>query len=98
MKRYYSHYTYIHPDIFLKNSIVETDDECRITRIFPFDREIERTEFYSGLLLFLQEGIDLSEDMYGRIKDADFISVGLDISLNDHYSIIIHKEDFISGK
>lgn len=92
MKRYYSHYTYIYPDIFLKNCIIEIDDKQRITYIFPFKKEIEKTEFYSGLLLFLPEGTVLSEDIYTGIKDADFISVDMAMPSNNSY-YIIHRED-----
>lgn len=53
MKRYYSHYAFIYPDIYLKNYIVEMGDDNRIVRAFPFEKEVERTEFYSGLLLYI---------------------------------------------
>lgn len=53
MKRYYSHYTFIYPDIYLKNHVVELDEENRLIRYFLFDKEIERTEFYSGWLVLL---------------------------------------------
>lgn len=61
MKRYYSHYTYIHPDIYLRNHIVELDDIHRISRYFPFEKEIEMTEFYSGLILFVPLSIKMDK-------------------------------------
>ncbi|WP_165042974.1 hypothetical protein [Dysgonomonas sp. ZJ709] len=53
MKRYYSHFTFIYPDIYLKNHVVELDSENRIVKCFPFEKEIEKTEFYSGWLMFV---------------------------------------------
>lgn len=92
MKRYYSHYIYIYPDIFMKNCVIEMDDKHRIIHIFQFKKEVEKTEFYSGLLLFLPEGTDLSEDMFTKIKDADFKSVDMNISSDNSY-YFIHRED-----
>lgn len=57
MKRFLSHYTFIYPDVYLKNTVVELNDRGNILKIFPFEKEIEKTEFYSGLLLFLPEDI-----------------------------------------
>lgn len=93
MKRYYSHYTYIYPDLFLKNCIVETDDEYRIISVFPFSKEIEKTEFYSGLLLFVEPLVSLTEDVYVKIEQADFKSQSLNISSTIGYKMI-HEEDF----
>ena len=47
MKRFYSHYTFIYPDTYLKNNVVELDSENKIVRYFPFCRETEKTELYS---------------------------------------------------
>lgn len=55
MKRFYSHYTYIHPDIYLKNVIVELDDQYQIATVTPFEKEIANTEFYSGWLLLIPQ-------------------------------------------
>ena len=56
MKRYYSHYTIIHPSLFLKNHVVELDEENRLIRYYPYQNEIRNTEFYSGLLIFVSLG------------------------------------------
>ncbi|NDV69552.1 hypothetical protein [Dysgonomonas sp. 25] len=56
MLRFYSHYTFIWPDIYLKNVVVELDAENKIQRIFPFEKEIENTEFHSGWLYFIPGG------------------------------------------
>lgn len=53
MKRYYSHYTYIYPDTYLKNTVVEMDDTNNIVKVFPFEKEIAKTEFRSGALFFV---------------------------------------------
>jgi hypothetical protein len=58
MRRYYSHYTFIYPNICLKNHIVELDDEGRIAGYFPFVKEIEKTEFHAGLLIFLPDNVE----------------------------------------
>lgn len=77
MKRYYSHYTFIYPDIYVKNHIVEMDDDSRIIRVFPYDKEVEKTEFYSGLLIFLPDNIPFSKEMQEDIKNSDFSKQGL---------------------
>lgn len=46
MKRYYSHYTFIYPDIYLKNHVVEMDDNERIIRFSLYERSGE-----NGVLL-----------------------------------------------
>lgn len=53
MKRYYSHYTYIYPDTYLKDTVVEMDDHNNIIKVFPFEKELERTEFKPGILFFV---------------------------------------------
>jgi len=68
MKRYYSHYTFIYPDIFLRNHIVEIDTNNKIGGYFPFEAEIEKTAFYSGLLLFLPAGISLTPQLKIQIE------------------------------
>ncbi len=78
MKRYFSHYTFIYPDIYLRNHIVEVSDDMKQISFFPFDREIERTEFYSGLLIFIPEnssdktGHIISEAKLAVITDANY--------------------------
>lgn len=59
IKRYYSHYTFIYPDIYLKNVIIELDIENKIFDIFSFEKEIEKTEFYSGWLYFVSDPKDI---------------------------------------
>ncbi|MDH6309643.1 hypothetical protein M2451_002173 [Dysgonomonas sp. PFB1-18] len=68
MKRYYSHYTFIYPDICLKNHIVELNDDDKITTYFPFEAEIEKTEFYSGLLIFLPDTVSATDSLMNSIK------------------------------
>ncbi|MDU1889402.1 MAG: hypothetical protein E6767_01825 [Dysgonomonas sp.] len=60
MRRYFSHYTLIYPSIYLKNHVVEVDADFHIIRIFPFSEEIEKTEFYSGLLVFVPQGCNIA--------------------------------------
>lgn len=66
MKRFLSHYTFIYPDVYLKNTVVELNDKGNILKIFPFEKEIEKTEFYSGLLMFLPENI--SDTLFNEIS------------------------------
>jgi hypothetical protein len=71
MKRYFSHYTFIYPDIYLRNHIVEVSDDMKQISHFTFDREIERTEFYSGLLIFIPENIsDRTDSVISDAKSA----------------------------
>jgi len=97
MRRYYSHYTYIQPDIYLKNHIVGIDDEGRILDIFPFEKEIERTEFYSGLLLFILDKEVVSKTFIEEVKRQRFLSEGK-YNFLDHGSryIMYHEDDIIS--
>ncbi len=57
LKRFYSHYTFIYPDIYLKNHIVECDDRGRIVACYPFEKEIESTQFFNGMLFFVPQHI-----------------------------------------
>ncbi|SBW05884.1 hypothetical protein [uncultured Dysgonomonas sp.] len=71
MKRYFSHYTFIYPDIYLRNHVVEISDDMKQISFFPFDREIERTEFYSGLLIFIPENTsDKTDFIISKVKSA----------------------------
>lgn len=83
MRRYYSHYMYIYPDIYLKNYIVEMTDDLRILRVFPYDREIEKTEFYSGWLAFVPEG---------KIIKCDFLSEFIEFP--QYQNKLIFQSDF----
>lgn len=76
MHRYFSHYTFIYPDIYLKNHIVEMDDDGHIVRYFPFEKEIEKTEFHSGLLMFVQKGINVDEKILFKVQDQLFLPFG----------------------
>ena len=60
-RRYYSHYTYIHPDIYLKNYVIGLDYTNHIIEYFPFEKEVESTEFYSGMLIFLPQNISITD-------------------------------------
>ncbi|GEM_PF-6227987 len=82
MHRYFSHYTFIYPDIYLKNHIVEMNDDGHIVRYFPFEKEIEKTEFHSGLLMFVPKDITLDEILY--MKD---IQLKLECVKNTSYCI-----------
>jgi len=57
LKRYYAHYTFIYPDTFLKNHIVELSDEGIISSVCLFEKEVAGTEFFSGIQLFIPEEI-----------------------------------------
>jgi len=64
MKRFYSHYSFIYPDTYLKNHIVEMDDNRNIIKVFRYEKEVEKTEFYSGLLVFLPDSVELSVEFF----------------------------------
>ncbi|NDV78529.1 hypothetical protein [Dysgonomonas sp. 511] len=81
MKRYFSHYTFIYPDIFLKNYIVEVNDSSVITNVFPFEKEIEKTEFYPGILVFLPFGEPLKQEYF--IVDESKLSTMVEINLTE---------------
>ena len=73
MRRYFSHYTFIYPEIYLKNYIVEVDDQSCITAVFPYSKEIEKTEFYSGWIMFIPQ--DIKEHLIKKpneISDIEF--------------------------
>jgi hypothetical protein len=69
MRRFFSHYSFIFPDTYLKNYILEIDGNDRISDCFPFEREIENTSFYSGLLLYVPEGVAVNKDYIEGIKN-----------------------------
>lgn len=93
--RYYSHYTYIYPTTLLRNCVVEMDDYGHITAVFPFEKEIERTEFYSGLLAFVPEGMDVGESVWDRIEKCELSDADVEINTDNKYQFI-HIEDFTS--
>lgn len=92
--RYFSHYIYIEPDILLKNYVVEMNDEHHITNVFPFEREIEKTEFYSGILMFIEDKLPLSVVSLEEIKNIDLTQGNINLNLDRKYKIL-HFEDFI---
>lgn len=96
MLRYFSHYTFIYPDTFLKNYIIETDGQGHILKLFPFEREIANTEFYSGLLIFFPSTeIYRSDDILKVIVNSDLEKNNVaNISPDTRYDLY-HKEDFI---
>jgi hypothetical protein len=50
MKRYVSHFLLLPPYGYLKKCVVETEHEF-VVRLFPFNEEIESTEWLSGLIV-----------------------------------------------
>lgn len=85
MRRYYSHYTYIYPDLYLSNHIVELDKEGRVSCYFPFEKEVEKTEFYSGVVLFLPMFVladrSLVDKIKAEVKDRYLIDGILDVEI-----------------
>ena len=69
MKRYFSHFTFIFPDQFLKNHIIEQNKEGYITSIYPFVEEVSNTEFMSGLIVFLPS------DLMNTIRESDMVNL-----------------------
>lgn len=70
-KRFFSHYTFIYPNLFLKSHVVE-ELSNGILNYYPYTHEIANTEFHSGLLIYLPENL-LLENVYGDIvKDQTF--------------------------
>ncbi len=69
MRRFYSHYAFIFPDTYLKNHILEIDENDRISGCFPFEREIENTSFFSGLLLYVPDEVIINKAYIEDIKN-----------------------------
>lgn len=68
-RRIYSHYSFIYPNQHYKDVVVEMDKKNNIKRIFPFEKEIEDTEFYSGRVFFLPEGVSVNDvEVQGEAK------------------------------
>lgn len=76
MKRYYSHYTFIYPDTYLKNSIVEMDETNNIVNVFPYEKELESTTFHPGVLFFIPNSFRINSYLitYTKNKIADMYS------------------------
>lgn len=94
MKRYYSHYTFIYPNIYLKNYIIEVNDKGQITNAFSFRSEVEKTEFYSGLLLFYPVGVQVN--LQDRLKRDLFINPNKSLVFSYEKYNITHIEDLTS--
>lgn len=69
MKRYYAHYTYIYPDILLKNIVVEMDSTNHIINYYPLEKELANTEFHSGVQVFVPS------NLMDRIKMEDIYNL-----------------------
>lgn len=76
MKRYYSHYTYIYPDTYLKDTVVEMDNNNNIIKVFPFEKELERTEFKSGILFFVPNTLRINPYFINYTKLQTFKALG----------------------
>lgn len=93
-RRYYSHYTFIYPDILLKNHIVEINENDVIVNVFPFEKELERTEFYSGLLAFIPLEIKINKnELLDEIKEKQLKKAILDFPFQGKYRLS-HLESF----
>lgn len=76
MKRYYSHYTYIYPNTYLKDTVVELDNTNNITRVFPFEKEIEKTVFSPGALFFIPNSMRINPYFVDYTKKQLFEALG----------------------
>jgi hypothetical protein len=56
-RNYYAHYTFIYPDIFLKNHVVSVDAGGHITGHHAFKEETPNTLFHSGLQVFIPQSM-----------------------------------------
>lgn len=97
IKRYYSHYTFIYPDIYLKNVIIELDIENKIFDIFSFEKEIEKTEFYSGWLYFVSDPKDIMNMNFDTNESHLFTSSELVLKrlIGKAYKICDHDKKLI---
>lgn len=97
IKRYYSHYTFIYPDIYLKNVIIELDIENKIFDIFSFEKEIEKTEFYSGWLYFVSDPKDIMNMNFDANESHLFTSSELVLKrlIGKAYKICDHDKKLI---
>lgn len=71
MKRYYAHYTFIYPDIFLTNHILEIAQDDTLLKYYPFEREVAQTEFHSGLQVFIPHTIIASINVEELFRSKD---------------------------
>lgn len=73
MKRYFSHYTFIYPDILLKNHVLELSEGDVV--FYQYTHEIANTEFYSGLIICLPENISLEDVRPKLASDPIFLDL-----------------------
>ena len=48
VKRFSAHVVFLPPDTVLKMHVIEVDENNRLQAVFPLEKEIAGTEFYSG--------------------------------------------------
>lgn len=94
MLRYYSHYTFIYPDIYLKNCIVEIGEGGKISHLYSYQHEIEKTEFYSGLLIFMPVDIPVDMMLITSAKQGG-VAVAENISQTPDYACKVYTEDLV---
>ena len=68
--RYYAHYTFIYPDKFFTNHVLELDSDSYLISVYPFDKETSQTLFHSGIQVFIPDNlsVDISLDEIIRLK------------------------------
>lgn len=93
MKRYYSHYTYIYPDTYLKNTVVELDDTNNIIDLFPYEKEIEKTQFYTGVLFFIPNTLRINKYLVEYTKKQLFKTLDIEEEEVEVNAIICNIED-----
>lgn len=69
MKKYYSHYTFIYPDKYYKDVVVELNEINNIIRVFPFEEEIENTQFYPGIIVYIPNSSKINPFVIDYAKD-----------------------------
>ncbi len=89
MKRYYSHYTYIYPNTYLKDSVVELDNTNNIVKIFPFEKELEKTEFSSGVLFFVPNSMRINPYFVDYTKKQLFTALGEEVQEDVEVNAVI---------
>lgn len=93
IRRFYSHYTFIFPHIYLKDVVVELDSENHIKLVFPFEKEIENTQFYSGLLICLPQDIPLSTTLLNEVKSKEYRPLKKTYSPDLAFECSVYDED-----
>jgi hypothetical protein len=76
-RNYFAHYTFIYPDIFLKNQVISMDEDGRITGHHTFTEETPNTLFHSGLQVFVPENkaaaVDRTELLVAEPRLAPYL-------------------------